>query len=78
MLGDVKDDSCGMELPVDYQHYASKHFDYGKGVYISAITLLHGLWHKGTRASERDGLIFHDRDGAIWSVRLERAGKLLK
>lgn len=54
-----------MELPVDYQHYASKHFDYGKGVYISAITLLRGLWHKGTRASERDGLIFHDRDGAI-------------
>lgn len=53
MLGDVKDNSCGMELPVDYQHYASKHFDYGKGVYISAITLLHGLWHKGTRASER-------------------------
>lgn len=61
MLGDVKDDSCGMELPVDYQHYASKHFDYGKEVYISAITLLHGLWY----ASERDGLIFHDRDGAI-------------
>ena len=30
------------------------------------------------RASERDGLIFHDRDGAIWSVRLERAGKRLK
>ena len=52
MLGDVKDNSCGMELPVDYQHYASKHFDYGKEVYISAITLLHGLWHKGTRASE--------------------------
>ena len=43
MLGDVKDNSCGMELPVDYQHYASKHFDYGKGVYISAITLLRGL-----------------------------------
>ena len=59
MLGDVKDNSCGMELPVDYQHYASKHFDYGKEVYISAITVAQRY------ASERDGLIFHDRDGAI-------------
>nr|XP_058951569.1 secreted frizzled-related protein 3-like [Pocillopora verrucosa] len=68
---DVKDDSCGMELPVDYQHYASKHFDY---VIKFRVILLEGVGNKGTiihgkvaRVFKQGNKLIHTGRIKIWS-----------
>ncbi|PFX21568.1 Secreted frizzled-related protein 3 [Stylophora pistillata] len=68
---DVKDNSCGMKLPVDYKHYTSKRFDYVIKFRVILLerlgneeTIIHG---KVARVFKRGGKSIHNGRIKIWS-----------